>query len=164
MTQQLTDVRLLLPFRGRHRFWWPYELLTNVAAGLILAVPNIIPTVSVSTSKIEETPVNDTLTLSVPAVPTVAVSTGVATFTDTGSVTMDIASPCVVTKAGHGLAADREVFFSTSGTLPTGITVFTHYYVKSPAADTFNISATVGGSNINTSGSQSGTHNLWTKD
>ena len=161
MTQQLTDVHQLLPFRGRHRFWWPYELLTNVAAGLILSVPNVIPTISVSTSKIEETPVDDTLTLSVPAVPTVAVSTGVVGYTEISGVTISIASPCIVTSVGHGIADDEEIFFATTGALPTGLVQFTHYYASYIDADTFSVAATVGGANINTSGSQSGVQSVW---
>jgi hypothetical protein len=87
-----------------------------------------------------------------------------ATFTDTEAITMNAASPCVVSRVGHGLAANREIWFKTSGALYTGITQYTHYYVKSPGLDSFNISAAPGGAAINTSGSQSGTHNLWTKD
>lgn len=152
-----------LLFRGRERTWWPFAR-SGLAIGIILNLPSV-PTVAVSTNVIAETPVApDPIALTIPVVPTIVVGTAVATFTDTGAVTMDIASPCTITKAGHGLAADREIFFSTTGALPTGITVFTHYYVKGPGADTFNISATVGGANINTSGSQSGVHNLWTKD
>jgi uncharacterized protein YmfQ (DUF2313 family) len=138
--------------------------IPSSAVTMSIAIP-AVPTVGAATSVIAEDPVSvDTVSLTIPAVPTVGASTSVATFTDAGAVTMSIASPCVVTKAGHGLAADHEIFFKTSGTLPTGIVQYTHYYVKDPAADTFNISATVGGAAINTSGSQSGTHNLWTKD
>jgi len=75
--------------------------------------------------------------------------------------TITIASPGVITATGHGLAVGRRVGFSTTGTLPTGIAASTIYYVVSvPTADTFTISATSGGSAINTSGSQSGTHYL----
>lgn len=78
------------------------------------------------------------------------------------TVTMTIASPCVVTYTAHGLSANAPVVFTNSGgALPTGITAGTTYYVASlgtMAANTFNISATPGGALINTSGSQSGTH------
>lgn len=78
----------------------------------------------------------------------------------TATVTVTIASPAVVTWTGHGLAAGAAVVFTTSGALPTGITAGTTYYVISTglATDTFRISATPGGSAVNTSGSQSGTH------
>lgn len=76
-------------------------------------------------------------------------------------VTMTIASPCVVTFAGHGFSGGEEIVFSTTGALPTGITAGTYYFVKYIDANTFNISLTSGGTNINTSGTQSGTHSLW---
>jgi hypothetical protein len=77
------------------------------------------------------------------------------------TVTITIASPGVVTYAGHGLAANAPISFSTSGALPTGLTAGTTYYVKTVLdANTFTVSATAGGSAINTSGSQSGTHTL----
>lgn len=76
--------------------------------------------------------------------------------------TMTIASPCVVTSTGHNLAAGDPISFNTTGALPTGVTAGTTYYVAGTVtADTFNISATQGGANINTSGSQSGTHTLY---
>lgn len=144
--------------------------LKNVDSGilsLLLSVPTV-PTVTSSTSKIEETPIaieaDDLDTLEVPAVPTVTPGATVYTYTDDGECTISIASPAEITLAGHGLAANHEVYFKTSGALPTGIVQYTHYYVKSPAEDTFNISAAAGGAAINTSGSQSGTHKLWTKD
>lgn len=74
------------------------------------------------------------------------------------TATMTIASPGVVTWTGHTLSAGDPVKFTTTGALPTGITAGVTYYVKSPATNTFQLSATPGGSAINTSGSQSGTH------
>lgn len=81
-------------------------------------------------------------------------------------VTMTIATPCVVTWVAHGLRDNLPIRFFTTGALPTGITAGTHggpgvgteYYVKVINADTFNISSTPGGANVNTSGTQSGTH------
>lgn len=73
-------------------------------------------------------------------------------------VTISIASPAVITWTGHGLAANTPVIFYTDGALPTGITAGTIYYIKAPLTDSFNISATPGGANINTSGTQSGNH------
>ena len=74
------------------------------------------------------------------------------------TVTMTIASPCVVTWTGHGFAGGEEISFTTTGALPTGLTAGTVYFVKFINANTFNVSATSGGANINTSGSQSGVH------
>lgn len=76
------------------------------------------------------------------------------------SVTMTIASPGVVTWVAHGLAAGQPIVFDTTGALPTGATAGTTYFVIAAglATDTFEFSATVGGSAVNTSGTQSGTH------
>lgn len=78
------------------------------------------------------------------------------------TVTMTIASPAVVTLNNHGLVAGDAFTFSTTGALPTGVTAGTIYYVISAglATNTFRFSETSGGSAVNTSGSQSGTHTL----
>jgi hypothetical protein len=137
---------------------------------LALTVPEV-PTIAVPIlSVIEETPVAlDTIALTVPAFPTIAVTTDVATFTDAGEVTISIGSPCLITKVAHGLLTDRMIRFTTDGALLTGITAGwptpnTNYYVNVVTEDTFRLSAVVGGSDINTSGTQSGTHHLWTRD
>ncbi len=78
----------------------------------------------------------------------------------TGTVT--IASPGVWTATAHGLPNGVSVVLSTTGALPTGLVAGTTYYVVSTAADTFQLSATSGGSAINTSGSQSGVHTVIT--
>lgn len=82
------------------------------------------------------------------------------------NVTITIASPGVVTWTAHGLRTNMPIRFFTTGALPTGITAGTNggpgvgaeYFVKLVNANTFNIAATPGGANINTSGSQSGVH------
>jgi hypothetical protein len=78
--------------------------------------------------------------------------------------TVTIASPGVFTSTGHGLVAKQQVFFRTSGALPTGLSADTLYYVLSSGltADAFKVSATEEGTAINTSGSQSGDHRLVT--
>lgn len=85
-----------------------------------------------------------------------------SSFSDSnvGTVTITIATPGVVTWTAHKRLSGDAVVFTTTGALPTGLTAGTTYYVIAAglAADTFQVSATVGGSAINTSGSQSGTH------
>lgn len=77
------------------------------------------------------------------------------------AVTVDIATPCTATLASHGLVVGDVVRFTTSGALPSGITASSPYYVVSvPSTDTFRFSASIGGSAINTTGTQSGTHVL----
>lgn len=78
-----------------------------------------------------------------------------------GTVTLTIASPCVATKSAHGFVVGDRLVFTTTGALPTGITIGRSVFVTSvPTADTFTFSYTRGGSEINTSGSQSGTHTV----
>ncbi|MGH6836528.1 MAG: phage tail protein, partial [Methylocella sp.] len=78
--------------------------------------------------------------------------------TKSSTVTITIASPGVVTWTAHGLANGQAVAFSTTGALPTGLTAGSVYYVVAAATNTFEVAAIVGGTPINTSGSQSGVH------
>ena len=68
---------------------------------------------------------------------------------------ISIASPAVVTVAS-AIIDGTAIVFNTTGALPTGITAGTVYYVKNASGLTFNLSATYGGADINTSGTQSG--------
>jgi hypothetical protein len=96
--------------------------------------------------------------------PTVNITSPTGTSAGT-TATITIASPAVVTNNAHGLAVGAPVYFTTTGALPTGLTVNTIYYVTNPATNTFNLSTTyanaVAGTTINTSGSQSGTHTVF---
>jgi hypothetical protein len=80
-----------------------------------------------------------------------------------GTATMTIASPCVVTFNSHALTVNDTIKFTTTGALPTGLVVGTTYYVISTGltANTFQLALTAGGTAINTSGLQSGTHTLY---
>lgn len=90
----------------------------------------------------------------------------------TGSITMSIADPCVVTLASHGLSTGDPVSFSTTGALPTGITAGTTYYARPDTSLTevnefwlydTSAHAVTGGATgrIATSGTQSGTHTMF---
>lgn len=87
--------------------------------------------------------------------------------TTQATVTITIASPAVIGWAAHGLPADTPIVFNTTGALPTGILALQNssniYYVSATGLNVndFQISATVGGASINTSGSQSGTHTAY---
>jgi len=74
--------------------------------------------------------------------------------------TVTIATPGVVTLTGHGFIAESQVFFETTGALPTGLLVDTGYWVIATGltANAFQLSLTQGGAAINTTGTQSGTH------
>jgi hypothetical protein len=85
--------------------------------------------------------------------------------TSLSTATITIASPAVVTNNAHGLAVGAPVYFTTTGALPTGLTASTVYYVTNPLTNTFNLSTTyanaIAGTKINTSGTQSGTHTVF---
>jgi hypothetical protein len=76
------------------------------------------------------------------------------------TATVTIASPSVFTKSAHALVNGSVVQFTTTGSLPTGLATGTFYYVVNATANTFQVSATAGGSAINTRGTQSGTHTV----
>lgn len=80
-----------------------------------------------------------------------------------GTTTFTIASPCVATKAGHGLSAGNIVYFATTGALPTGITANTPYFVLATGltANDFQFSLTLGGTAVVTTGTQSGVHTMF---
>lgn len=82
-------------------------------------------------------------------------------ITSLGTFTITIASPGVATLNSHGLVDGDAVYLTTTGALPTGLSANTLYYIKSSAANTFRLAATRGGADINTSGSQSGTHTVF---
>jgi hypothetical protein len=67
-------------------------------------------------------------------------------------VTCTSASPGVITAPGYVPVANDAVqlSFLAGGSIPTGLTAYTTYYVVSPSTDTFEVSATKGGSAINT--------------
>ena len=87
------------------------------------------------------------------------------TWSNSGTATMTIAAPAVVTKTGHGLTTGEPIKFTTTGALPTGITADTKYWAIVVSTSTFNVATTyanaLAGTKITTTGSQSGTHSLW---
>ena len=99
---------------------------------------------------------NDLLT-AIPGYLITAGWTQISGLTSPSTVSFTIASPGVVNLSGHGLAAGTQVVFTTTGSLPTGISVSTPYYVLSPLTNSFNLASTIGGTAINFSGSASGT-------
>ena len=62
---------------------------------------------------------------------------------------------------GHGFSDGQVVTFSSTGTLPTGITAASIYYVINSTANDFQISTTAGGSVQGLSGTPSGTATCW---
>lgn len=81
----------------------------------------------------------------------------------TDEVTMTIANPGVVTTT-KDLRTGTPVTFTTTDTLPTGITAGTKYYWIRTSATTGNVATSkanaIAGTTITTSGSQAGTHTM----
>lgn len=81
-----------------------------------------------------------------------------------GTLTVTIAAPAVVTLNNHGLQTGDQVYLTTTGALPTGLSTNTLYYAVRIDANTFNLATSranaVAGTKITTSGTQSGTHSL----
>ena len=73
--------------------------------------------------------------------------------------TVTIASPAVLTTT-LTLTDGMAIMFTTTGALPTGLSVGTVYYVVNSTGTTANLSATYGGATITTTGTQSGTHSI----
>ena len=63
-----------------------------------------------------------------------------------------------VTATGHNYVANMRIKFSTTGTLPTEVNNTDEYWITSAATNTFQVSATRGGTPISFTGSGTGTH------
>lgn len=83
---------------------------------------------------------------------------GVGTYG--GTFTVTIASPAVITVSAFTLVDGMAITLTTTGALPTGLSVGTVYYVANTTGSTANLTSTYGGSVITTTGTQSGTHSI----
>ena len=85
-----------------------------------------------------------------------------ATIGATQTATISVASPTIVTVASAPVSG-TAILFSTTGTLPTGLTVGTTYYVSNLSGTTFNISTSPSLTPlVDVSASGSGTHSIST--
>ena len=78
---------------------------------------------------------------------------------DKGTVTAD-ASTDKLTLNGHGMADTTKVQFTTTGTLPAGLSLATTYFVRDSATNDFKVALTSGGSAIDITNTGSGTHTV----
>jgi microcystin-dependent protein len=85
-----------------------------------------------------------------------------------GTATITVAAPGVVTRATHRLSTGQIVYFTTTGALPTGLTANTRYFAIVVTSSTFRLATTqanaLAGTAITTTGTQSGTHTVFTAD
>lgn len=72
--------------------------------------------------------------------------------------TISVGSPATITLASHGFSIGDVIKFTTSGSLPSGISANKHYHIITAGfgAGSFRISETPEGTVISTTGSQSG--------
>ena len=81
-----------------------------------------------------------------------------------GTFTITIAAPGVVTKTAHGLVTGDQIYFTTTGALPTGLAINTLYYVIYVDANSFRLATSRANAlvptPITTTGSQSGVHTI----
>lgn len=83
-----------------------------------------------------------------------------ADCTPESEVTITVGDPGVVTWTDHGFVAGQPVMFTSDDTLPTGLTAGVVYYVLAAGltTDEFSVSATPGGTAVETTGAGTGTH------
>jgi len=82
---------------------------------------------------------------------------------ESATVAISNGNPAVISKTAHGLVAGQMISFETTGTLPSPlVSTRGHYYYVSDASDpdSFTISATAGGAEIETTTDGSGVHTL----
>jgi len=76
-------------------------------------------------------------------------------------ITISIASPGVITlPAGFSFPDGTSITFTSTGALPTGLTVGQVYFVVNSTGGTFNVSTSIAGTPITTAGGQSGTQRI----
>jgi hypothetical protein len=76
-------------------------------------------------------------------------------------ITISIAAPGVITlPTGFSFPDGTTITLTTTGLLPTGLTVGQVYFVVNSTGGTFNVSTSINGSPITTSGGQSGTQRI----
>ncbi len=64
----------------------------------------------------------------------------------------------IITSAAHGLSNGDKLRFTTSTTLPAGLSLLTDYFVRDATTDTFKVSATPGGTEVDITDTGTGTH------
>lgn len=146
-----------------------YELLITMWATMPADGTVVVGHTSAATAVIQRS-LNRTGVLGSTATGSTVVSSPTGTFTSGeiirasagATASTPVASPGVVTVTAHGFAAGQALVF-TGGTLPTGLTTNTLYYVLATGltTNTFQVSATPGGTAINFTGTDTPTHTAY---
>jgi hypothetical protein len=145
--------------------WGVSETTATQTATITIATPAVV---TVGTAPANGTAVSFSTTGALPTGITANAAYYVANRTSTTynlatgldfvqTVVLQIASPGVVEVGVESPQNGEQVVFNTTGTLPTGITAGTSYYVVNRTALTFEVALTPGGSSITFTGSYTGT-------
>ena len=78
------------------------------------------------------------------------------------NVTANHAADILFSAVPHQLVAGDRIKFATTGTIPTGLSTSTVYYVKNPTTDVFEVSLTNGGATVTFSDDGTGTLSIIT--
>lgn len=176
---------LIFGYRGGPLYYWNAYTTPNglnvaitINSQTVSAVDTGTEYITFSTAIATGTPVKFTSTTSLPAPlvagtvyyvvnPVAATAQLAATvggaainLTTAGSGTITIYTPATFTTISTLTNATAIQIVST-GTVPTGMTIGTTYYVNNFSSNTFNISATYGGDLIVLTGTQSGTQTIY---
>lgn len=74
------------------------------------------------------------------------------------SATFTAAVTNIITSNAHGLSNEDCIRFTTTTTLPAGLSLATNYYVRDVTTNTFKVSATLGGAEVDITDTGTGTH------
>jgi microcystin-dependent protein len=81
-----------------------------------------------------------------------------------GTASISIEDPALVTIGNHGMKEGDKFYFTTTGSLPTGLSANTLYFVNYISSSSFHVSTSrvnaFNGINLVTSGTQSGVHSI----
>lgn len=90
---------------------------------------------------------------------TVAVNVSASVAQTFATTDVDIGTE-IITVTGHGYSANQAVNFTSTGTLPGGLSSSNVYYVRDVTTNTFKVSSTIGGSAVDLTSVGSGTHTV----
>lgn len=89
--------------------------------------------------------------------PATTYTAGTVVQVDSPTFTFTV-SGYLFTAASHGYGNSEMLSVASSGTLPTGLTAATRYYIVQATTDTFKLSLTKNGTPVTTTGAGTGTH------
>lgn len=131
--------------------------VADLASALLAGNASLVPTGAILPYSVTKAP-SSWLICDGSAVSRTTYSTLFNTLCPSATVTFDTGSNQVIWTS-HPFVVNDRVVFTTSGSLPSGMTASTTYYVKSVVdANTFTLASSVGGPTLTMSGTPTGVH------